>query len=88
MNIYDYIESPDGSVRRGYRPCYLTKVNAVINRAFSSKAWEKHIPSVSLDDSVRDFLFSLWVVFWMLAVTLSIPLTCWVIAIYMPGEKK
>jgi len=88
MNIYDYIESPDGAVKKGYCPCYLTKVSAVINRAFSSKAWERHIPTISLDDSVKDFAFSIWVVFWMISVTVTLPVTCWIIAFYMPANQN
>lgn len=86
MNVFDYINSPDGAVKKGYQPCYLTKVSAVINRAFSSKVRSRHLPEISLDDSVKEFTFALFVRFLMFIVTLSIPVTCWIIAFSMPGR--
>lgn len=86
MNVFDYIDSPDGAVKKGYQPCYLTKVSAVVSRSISRKVWNKHMPKISLDDSVKDFTFALLVIFWMIIVAISIPITCWVIAFIMPGR--
>lgn len=87
MNIYDYINSPSGAVRNGYKPCYITKVSAVINRAYSKEAWEHYMPSISIDDSVREFTTSLWLIFLMTLIRASMPFTCWILAFWMPGGK-
>ncbi|MBN1085607.1 hypothetical protein JNO12_12740 [Erwinia aphidicola] len=63
MNIYDYIDSPHKAVKKGYNPCYLTKVSAVVSRALSPKEWRKHLPAISFDDSVKDFSVSVFLAF-------------------------
>jgi multisubunit Na+/H+ antiporter MnhC subunit len=88
MNIYDYIESPHKAVKKGYKPCYLTKVSAVVSRALSAKEWRKYLPAISLDDSVKDFSVSVFLAFLMTAIVISMPLTCWIIALYMPGDSN
>lgn len=88
MGIYDYIHSPHKAVKKGYKPCYLTKVSAVIIRALSPKEWRKHLPAISFDDSVKDFSVSIFLAFLMAAIAISIPFTCWIIAPYMPGDNN
>lgn len=88
MNIYDYIDSPHKAVKKGYKPCYLTKVSAVVNRALSAKEWRKHLPAISLDDSVKDFTVSVFLAFLMAGIAISIPVTCWIIAPFMPGDNN
>lgn len=87
MNIYDYIDSPHKAVEKGYKPCYLTKVSAVVIRALSAKEWRKHLPAISVDDSVKDFSVSIFLAFLMVSIAISIPVTCWIIAPYMPGDN-
>lgn len=87
MNIYDYIKSPSYAVRNGYNPSYLTRVSTVVNRCTSKKEWLFHLGEMSMDNSVREFAVTALLKFIMTLIVISLPLTCWIIALWMPKGK-
>lgn len=90
MNIYDFIDDPIKAVKGGYKPCYLDKVSFLLNLIFSFRWFTEggyKNTSFGLHRSIFDNLMAIrWALVWF-ALLLSIPVTCWLIALLPIGGR-
>lgn len=84
-NIYDYINHSGRAVRDGYRPCYMTRVSAVVCNVTSNipERFSKTL-NFGLDETMKDNLKSVTWLIIMILITISIPVSCWLLAFVLP----
>lgn len=84
-NIYDYINHSGRAVRDGYKPCYMTRVSAVVCNVTSNipERFSKSL-NLGLDETLRDNLKSVSLLIIMLIIIISIPVSCWLLAFVLP----